>query len=826
MADVAAPAVRPARASLARRLLKWSAWLLSIVLLLALVVLGWFRLQLGRSLPQLDGERPLAGVGAPVRVARDAQGVPLIEGATREDVARALGFVHAQDRFFQMDLSRRRAAGELSELIGDATVRLDRQTRALGLRLRARESVAEAPADERRLLESYADGVNAGLEALGARPFEYILLRATPRPWLPEDSALVVAAMFLQLQDAFGVRERRLTLVHEMLPPALAAFLTTTESAWATPLVGEGGRDPAVPGPEVFDLRTLPAAATSRHEGAPYARRDPWGLPEFGEFAPDLAAGSNNWAVAGTHTADGGALLANDMHLGLSVPHVWYRASLSWPGAVAGAVTGVTLPGLPSVVVGSNGAIAWGFTNTTADWTDLVRLEIDPADPSRYRTPQGWQPFATRTEEIRVARGETQAFEIRDTIWGPVGEPDTRGRLHAIAWVAMRPGGLSTQVLNLERATTVEEALAAGAGIGIPAQNLVVADRHGQIGWSVIGRIPRRVGFDGRLSVSWADGTRGWDGWVDPAAYPRVVSPADGRIVTANNRLVEGEALALLGDGGYDPGARMRQIREGLLAIERATPSDMLRVQLDDRALFLARWRDLLLDVLSSQPDPTDERRRELRRVVADTWSGHASPASAAYRLVREFRAHAGELAFAPVFVEVRKVDPAISVVSGRGGEGALWALVSSRPAHLLPAEFRDWNALLLAAADRTAAEAVEASGSIAGHTWGRFNAPRIQHPLSRAVPQLSRWLDLPVIGLPGDAHMPRVQVQDFGASERMAVSPGREAAGYFHMPAGQSGHPLSPHYHDMHRAWVEGEASPFVPGPAVHTLMLTSGER
>ena len=174
-----------------------------------------------------------------------------------------------------------------------------------------------------------------------------------------------------------------------------------------------------------------------------------------------------------------------------------------------------------------------------------------------------------------------------------------------------------------------------------------------------------------------------------------------------------------------------------------------------------------------------------------------------------------------PLFAEVRKVDATFTATAGRSGEGPLWALVSARPAHLLSPEFATWQELLLAAADRTIVDARQASGSIEAHSWGRANTVRIQHPLSRAVPQLARWLDLPRDELPGDSNMPRVQAPEFGASERLAVTPGRESEGYFHMPGGQSGHPLSPHYRDAHGAWVAGEPTPFLPGPTQHTLTL-----
>jgi penicillin amidase len=246
----------------------------------------------------------------------------------------------------------------------------------------------------------------------------------------------------------------------------------------------------------------------------------------------------------------------------------------------------------------------------------------------------------------------------------------------------------------------------------------------------------------------------------------------------------------------------------------------MMTVQLDDRAIFLSRWRDLLLQTLSASDLEDSEARRELRRVASATWTGRASPDSAAYRLVREFRGHVAELAFAPLVERIRQIDPEYPLATGRGSEGPLWALVSERPAHLLDPKFRTWTDLMVAAADLTAEDARK-DGGIASYVWGRVNTIRIRHPLSVAVPALGLLLDMPAAELPGDSNMPRVQGPTFGASERFAVSPGREKDGYLHMPTGQSGHPLSSHYRDANPAWVAGIATPFLPGAAVHTLTL-----
>jgi penicillin amidase len=243
-------------------------------------------------------------------------------------------------------------------------------------------------------------------------------------------------------------------------------------------------------------------------------------------------------------------------------------------------------------------------------------------------------------------------------------------------------------------------------------------------------------------------------------------------------------------------------------------------VHLDDRAIFLSRWRELMLQTLSPPIVAGSEARRELRRVVSETWTGRASADSAAYRLVREFRAHAGELAFAPLVERIRQMDAEYSVATVRAGEGPLWALVSERPTHLLDPKFKTWTDLLVAAADRTAEDAQKAGG-IAAYVWGGANTVRIRHPLSAALPMLAPLLDMPTEALPGDSNMPRAQGPTFGASERFALSPGREEHGYFHMPTGQSGHPLSQHYRDSNAAWVTGAATPFLPGKTVHTLTL-----
>jgi penicillin G amidase len=486
----------------------------------------------------------------------------------------------------------------------------------------------------------------------------------------------------------------------------------------------------------------------------------------------------------------------------------------------------VTLPGAPFMVVGSNGHVAWGFTNSQGDWADLVVLDPVPGDGDAYLSPDGPRRFEHASETIHVRGGQDEPVPVLSTIWGPVVDRDHRGRRRALAWVALREGGLNAALVGMETVRGLDEALALAPRVGIPAQNFVVADDSGRIGWTIIGRIPRRVGYDGRLPTSWADGRHRWDGWLAPEEYPRVVDPPSGRIATANARVASGEALNAVGFGGYDLGARQHQIRDDLLAIDKATESDMLRVQLDDRAVFLERWRKLLLELLTPERTAGAARRAEARRLVEE-WGDHAAIASVGYRIVRAFRSRVAEDVFTPLLAPCRRADARFDYLGRRPNqgqrqwEGPLWALVTERPVHLLDPRFASWEALLVSSLDAVLTELTKDGAPLASRTWGERNTTLIQHPLSRAVPALGRWLDMPREPLPGDSNMPRVQHPSAGASERLAVSPGHEERGYFHMPGGQSGHPLSPNYGDGHAAWARGEPLPFLPGPAVHVLTL-----
>ncbi len=788
-----------------RKWLKWTALVAGLTVLVVVLAGLWL---LRASLPLLEGSLRVSGLSAPVEIERDGLGVPTIRGATRLDVVRATGFLHAQERFFQMDLLRRRAAGELSGLLGPAVLGEDRRNRVHRFRSVAERNLADDDVQKRTQLVTYAEGVNAGLAALGAAPPEYLLLRADPAPWLPEDTTLVVLAMYVELQGDRGRRESDRGLMWDVLPRELYAFLDPPGTEWDAPLMGEPFATPLVPGEEIFDLRKMPAVRARR--AGP---------------VEDLAqvAGSNGWAVAGSRTADGGALLANDMHLPLALPNIWYRASLMWTdeNGEKHRVTGVTLPGAPPVVAGSNGKVAWGFTNSQADTSDLIVLETDPGDENLYETPDGLRPIERLEERIRVKGAADDVLVVEWTIWGPVIDRDHRGRRRVLRWIAHDPAATDTSLMRMERARNLDQALEIAARARIPTQNCMLADHEGRIAWTLIGPLPRRDGFDGRHPRSWSGDGTAWNGYVSAEAQPRVVDPPTGLLWSANNRAVDGILFERMGDGGLALGARARQIRDLLTALERATAQDMLSVQLDDRALFLERWRDLLLDTLTPQALEGDARRRELRQLVEGSWTGRASVDSVGFRMVRAFRLFLAEQVFGSITAACRAADERFRFGRALQSEGPLWRLVTERPRHLLDPKFRNWDQQLLAAVDAVLDRFAEEQGSLELRTWGERNTVAIRHPLSLAVPLLSRWLDVPRQQLAGAGNMPRVQSPRFGASMRMTVSPGREEAGLFHMPGGQSGHPLSRYYRKGHEAWARGEPTPFLPGPTVHHLTL-----
>ncbi len=780
---------------------------LSIGALLVAILLAAAALLL-MSRPQLDSSAQLRGLEAPVSVKRDSLGVVTIDADRRMDAYRAMGFVHGQERFFEMDLMRRSAAGELSELFGARALSVDRSHRVHRFRARARRDLALLDPSGRALLRAYADGVNQGLEALRARPFPYLLLRSKPGPWRAEDTGLVVFAMYFDLQGGENEIELERAAARKHLPPAVAAWLDTRGSEWDAALDGSEFAAPALPTEQEFNLRSYPRKL---FEGEARAQRD-------------QAPGSNSFAVGGALTASGSALVANDAHLGLRVPNIWFRARLRFPDPRAPGgrvdVSGVSLPGTPSIVLGSNGHVAWSFTNSYGDWMDWVQVKWLDASHTRYATAGGPAEIRVFEERIAIHGAESETLEVRESLWGPLMQEEDAGTSLALAWTAHRPGAFNLAIGELELAPDLEAAMQAMARAGLPAQNFVGGDSAGRIGWMIAGRIPQRSAFDAGVPSDWSRPGSGWLGWIAPELAPRVVDPPDARLWTANARNVGGADGETLGDGGMVLGARARQIRDSLRARKQFSPADMLAIQRDNRALFLQRWWRLLQDAARRHPDRKAlQQLAEASRIAPE----RASIDSVSYRLTRSFRQRVIANTLDMLTAPIHAADPAAPRGPTGQAETLVWPLLAAQPLHLLAPIYADWNALLERSASEIVDELAPKPGGMAERTWGERNTSAINHPLG-GLPLIGRFLNTPAQQLAGDTHMPFVQSPTFGASERFAVAPGHEAEGYFHMPGGQSGHPLSPHYRAGHDDWVEGRASTFLPGATAYQLMLKPG--
>jgi len=786
------------------------------VLLLLLALLGAGYALLRASLPPLDGEIRAPTLRGPVRIARDARGVPTIEAQDRLDLAFATGFVHAQDRFFQMDLARRLAAGELAEIFGRVALEQDRRTRVFRFRAVARAVVAAASPAQRALLEAYTRGVNAGLASLTARPWEYWVLGA-PLRWRPEDTVLVAYSMWWDMQANGFFREIVRQEINAGLGgPECAAgwkcalqFLYPAGTGWDAPLISAAVTASSAPVPDAAALDVRNGGAAPASPG-PAVRAPP-------------AAGSNSWAVAGRFTASGAALIANDMHLGQRVPPVWYHARLKiGSGSALGPLdlNGVTLPGVPLLIAGSNGHIAWGYTNSYGDWLDVTAVPCTAVGEHELVTPAGALPLALARESIRVRGAPAEVLKVQTAPAGVLLRSDTaRQRCWFGAWLAQLPAATNLNLLELERATSVEQALSLAPEIGMPHQNAVIGDRDGHIAWTIFGRIPRDTGH-----------ARAREGapWTTTADHPKILDPPLGRLWTANARVTGDERqLQLIGGdiaslgAEYNLGARAGQIRDDLLALAGpVTPADMLRIQLDDRAVFLARWRTLLLTLLDEESLHDQPRRAEFRRLI-EQWDARAGVDSVGYRLVRAYHDRT-QRAVWDMLLAALHIPPHEGNWPPDQFEGPLWQLITAQPLHLLAKSYAGWPEFLRVQIDDTIAELDTACPQLARCTWGARNLVRIRHPLSRALPWLAALLDMPSEPLPGDHDMPRVQDGDFGQSERFAVSPGHEEEGYLVIPGGQSGHPLSPYYRAGFREWALGAPLPFLPGPAQHSLTLT----
>ena len=776
----------------------------AVLILVLALALGVYALLAG-SLPRRNGGALVPGLDEPVSIALDAHAIPAIHAASFTDALRAQGYMHAQERFFEMDLLRRAPAGELAALFGERALAADLAQTPFEFRTRARALLAELPAEHVEWLDAYTSGVNAGLKDLRARPPEYWLFGAKPAAWQNEDSVLVVFAFYTMLSNNESF-ERTQGSLHGAVPAAVYEFLTPSTSRFDRPIVGATDADPTggyvptpIPTSDTIDLRGSAEPADSR---APYV--DP----------PLLGPASNQWAVEKSRGAGGHAWLANDPHLGLRVPSIFYRSELEWPG---GIVRGVGIPGLPGILIGANAELAWGATVSNADQADWVVVEPDPTDTSRYRTPEGLEAFGAHTVDVAVAgRAQPEHVTVQTTRWGPIVAHDGRGQplaLHA-AW--LEPHGVNLAVLELARAISVGDGISMLERWAGPSLNWMLADSGGDIGWIVNGPLPRRVGFDGSRPESWADGSHRWAGEIE---RPQQVGGRDGALFTANNRTLPPEKAAAVSRMWMRP-LRAKRIDELLVVRNTLGARDFLAMQLDTRAEAYDQIREVVLAAVpADDPEPLLRRARD----HVERWNGRADVDQTGFRILHAYYRKLVERAITPLLAPAIAADPSY-VYRWPLADEVLRRLLDEQPPNLLTREYASWNQFLRQVLLDTL-RAIDADKMRPGvdAPWGAFNVLDVAHPFAglAALAPLAPWLRLPAAPLPGSTVSLRVAAPNYGALIRMSVSPAAPEDGILEMAGGQSGHFLSAQFRDQQQDWLDGAPSPFLAGPAVSHIVL-----
>jgi penicillin G amidase len=731
------------------------------------------------TLPPATQIAHIPELSAPVAISLDADGIPRIRAANDVDAAAALGFVHARDRMFQMEMMRRAASGRLSEIVGTATLPMDCMMRVLGLRRRAEADLAVLPAETRDLLDAYARGVNAWIALRGRRAAPEFLLLGAPEPWTPVESLLWGEIMGQWLSANWRAELSRMALtgkvpqwmIDTLWPPATEAG--NPEASRPAPRFAGAGQDA-----RAQQLLAL--------------------LPRFPAPFTQSGTASNAWAVDGTHSATGAPVLAGDPHLAYGYPAIWYLARIDTPDTT---LVGATAPGVPFMVLGRNRDIAWTFTTTGAD-TEDVFIET-PVGPTDYLTPNGPRPFVVRHEIIKIRGQPDRLLTVRETRHGPVISDlgGGNGPVLAVSMASLQPGNMAAAGLRaLNLAHNVAEAGKAAVQITAPIQNLVVADRDA-IGLFVTGRIPIRRAGDGSAPVDGAGGAYDWIGWASGEELPHFVSPASGRLVNANERVAPPDFPVFLGRDWFGDW-RARRIRELLAGTPRATPADFASMQLDVVSLLA---RDLLPVLLAVH---SDDPRAMAALGLLHHWDGS---------MARDLPQPLIFAAWMQRFVDLVLRDAGIPLAeAGPRSEFAAYLLsrYGTHPSAPLGAQWcgGDCGVPLRAALEAAIIDLAARFGpDPTAWRWGRPHETVFAHPLLRSIPLIGRWTTFRVASSGGDTTIDR-GVPAYGSFESVHGPAFRAVydladldRSLFVIAPGQSGNPLSSHAADFLRRWRDG---------------------
>lgn len=727
-------------------------------------------------LPKTSGSIHLAGLKAPVEVERDSMGIPHIRAESLEDLYLAQGYVTAQDRLWQLDLLRHVANGGICEIAGPRALALDIDSRILGIRVAAEAAVSKLPPDQHLAIGAYTRGVNEFISTHSAGlPVEYKLLQMKPQPWTEADSLAIGLHMFRNLTT---------TWKDELLKSALLQRVGPTRTAELLPTTTKRDHPPAL-------QMTPPDRPTMLAS---------LGLPLDGE--DDAVPGSNNWVVAGWRSASGKAMLANDPHLEFALPSIWYVAHLS---AGAMNVAGVTLPGLPGVVIGHNDKIAWGLTNFGADVQDLYLETVDPDNPRRYLVEGEWKDAQVRKEVIHIKGQRDHELEVVVTRHGPliVNKP---GERYALRWVATEPGVWNFPFISINAATNWDQFTAALRHFPGPTQNFVYADVAGNIGYYGAGLVPIRPKGDGNLPLRGDLTENDWKGYIPFEELPHVYNPPAGVIATANAKVVPEDYPYVVATRWETPD-RTERIYRMLGTNTRLTPAYLRRIQFDSYSGPHHRIaQEVALAVAKELKGTPGLNPRLLRAAeVLRRWNGISTVDTPATTLAELTREEFRQKLLLPVLGDI------YPRYDWRMSEVFLERVMFERPANWLPQGYADYDQLLI---DSLAGAMVEAekrfkTPKIEEWRWGKVMETTFAHPIGGSVPVLRRLFNLGPFEQPGTAYTVKQTTHTLGPSMRMVVDFGDLEHATLTTTTGESGHPLSRHYRDQFAKWKSGEGVP-----------------
>jgi penicillin G amidase len=801
MAEIRTPTVR--RSPILHVLL----WLFLTVLLLVACATGYAYYVVHSALPQLDGQLPVSGLSAPVTITRDSHGVPTIEAAMLDDLFFAQGYVTAQDRLWEMDVMRRFASGELSEVLGSDTLQHDREQKILGLRAAARKSLEMASLRDRGFFEAYARGVNAYISTHGRRlPIEFRILGYAPKPWTPEDSFVIANQMVKDLNYRYFYDALAREKILAKLGPELTADLYVNRSWHDRPptVMREDVNAPDNnPGDSDDDDSPDTSVTQNRFQSSALANLPSQDLP---------VNGSNDWVVSGTHTVTGKPLLSNDMHLGHQMPNLWYEAHLH---SDTFDVAGVTLPGMPFVIVGHNQRVAWGFTNVGPTVTDVYIENFN--DQGSYQTPKGWVQPEHRAEVIHVKGKPDLNLDVRITRHGPVITELVAGETRPLALRWTLYDGLRIPFFDVNASLNWEEFTKAFSQLDAPGQNVVYADVDGNIGYHTTGKVPIRASGDGSVPVSGVDDAHEWTSYIPFDKLPNIYNPPSGIIATANGRISpDGYPNSVSME--WEAPWRTARIYHVLESGRKFSPADMLALQTDihsDPILFAAERLVYAVDH-AAKPSARAKQAADLMRV----WDGRMLATSAAptitenaigelRRLLLESKLGAAppqprKDADSELYRETQK--DAIDWNTYKWLQRSVWMenILLHHPKRWLPDKYPNYDELLTAAVE-AAVNHPQAPKDLASWRWGAFNAVEIQHPILGKIPLIKYWSGPGVKEQSGSGYTVKAVTTFHGPSERFTANLADLDQSTLNTVTGQGGNFLSPYYMDQWQAWYEG---------------------